>query len=202
VVDVETTGGGWGRGDRITEIAVVHVDGGAIGAVYDSLVNPGRSIPPWVQGLTGITDAMVERAPSFEGIAERVVEGLAGRIFVAHNAGFDWGFLQAELLAATGDVPALDRLCTVRMGRLLLPRLRSHGLDSMTGHYRIRVEGRHRALGDALATAELLLRLLREAEARGLSELGALRLALGEAGASRREEGRPRPFVPPEGEER
>jgi DNA polymerase-3 subunit epsilon len=185
VVDVETTGGGWGKGDRITEIAIVHVDGGSVGAVFDTLVNPGRPIPPWVQGLTGITDAMVAEAPPFEGVADQVLDVLGGRVFVAHNAGFDWGFVQAALLAATGEVPVLERLCTVRLGRLLVPRLRSHGLDSMTGHYKIRVEGRHRALGDALATAQLLIRLFGEAEARGISDLGALRLALGGALAPR-----------------
>jgi len=182
VVDVETTGGGWGRGDRITEIAIVHVDRGVIGEVFSTLVNPGRSIPPWVQGLTGITDAMVATAPTFEGIAERVGEVLTGRVFVAHNASFDWGFVHSELLASTGDVPSVERLCTVRLGRLLVPRLHSHGLDAMTAHYAIRVEDRHRALGDAIATARLLIHLFRDAAAQGLADLGALRLALGGGG--------------------
>ena len=182
VVDVETTGGRSGTGDRITEIAVVHVDRGAVGSVYHTLVNPGRPIPPWVQGLTGITDAMVAEAPYFEGIAERVAESLGDRIFVAHNASFDWGFVQSELLAATGDIPSVERLCTVQLGRLLVPRLRRHGLDAMTAHYRIRVEDRHRALGDAIATARLLIHLFREADTHGLSDLGALRFALGGRG--------------------
>lgn len=185
VVDVETTGGAYGRGDRITEIAIVPIEDGAIGECFHTLVNPGRPIPPWVQGLTGITDTMVAVAPPFEGIAEAVRDRLEGRIFVAHNAPFDWGFVQQELQVATGDVPDLRRLCTVRLGRFLLPRLRSHGLDALVTHYRIPVEDRHRAFGDALATATLLLHLFREAHAGGHSDLAGLLEALKGGGGRR-----------------
>ncbi len=178
VVDVETTGGGPSRGDRVIEVAIVHLDGGIIGAQYQSLVNPGRAIPRWIRGLTGISDAMVAPAPGFEGIAPIVREHLEGRVFVAHNASFDWGFLRNELLTTTGEHPEIEPLCTVRLGRLLVPGLGSHGLDALTRHFGIRIDDRHRALGDALATAHLLRHLLEEAEARGIEDLPALREAL------------------------
>ena len=98
VVDVETTGGGPHRGHRITEIAVVHVDHGEVTGDFSTLINPGRSIPPFVRSITGISPAMVEGAPFFEHVADRVAELLEGRVFVAHNARFDRGFVRAELI--------------------------------------------------------------------------------------------------------
>jgi len=168
VVDVETTGGG--PADRITEVAVVHVDQGRVGRTYHTLVNPGRPIPPWVQGLTGITDRMVASAPPFEGIAEELARRLEGRIFVAHNEPFDRRFVRSALLSAACDPPEGERLCTVRLGRFLVPGLPSHRLDALAAHFGIGIEGRHRALGDALATARLLLHLLGEAESRGIRD--------------------------------
>jgi DNA polymerase-3 subunit epsilon len=178
VVDVETTGGSWERADRVIEIAVVHVEAGAIGDAFAALVNPLRPIPRRIQAFTGITDEMVSAAPPFEGVAPAFAERLGGRIFVAHNAGFDWRFVSAELLSSTGEVPEVDHLCTVRLGRLLVPRLRSHGLDSLAAHFGIPIPNRHRALGDAMATARLLVHLLRRAEERDIRDLAALRQAL------------------------
>lgn len=178
VVDVETTGGSWRRGDRVTEVAVVPVTAGQVDRGLDTLVNPGRPIPPRIQGLTGITDEMVADAPSFLGVAPEVEAALANRIFVAHNVRFDWGFVRHQLLDTTGDAPEPRLLCTVRLGRFLLPRLRRYGLDSLTRHFGIRIHQRHRAYGDALATARLLLHLLMEAEARGITDLDALDRAM------------------------
>jgi len=178
VVDVETTGGSWRRGDRVTEVAVVPVTAGQVGRGMDTLVNPGRRIPPRIQGLTGITDEMVAGAPPFPGVAPRVEEALTDRIFVAHNVRFDWGFIRNHLLDATGDAPEFRLLCTLRLGRFLLPRLKRYGLDSLTQHFGIRIHQRHRAYGDALATARLLLHLLMEAEARGITDLDSLDRAM------------------------
>ena len=175
VVDVETTGGGVHRGHRITEFAVVEVDGGQIVDRWSTLINPGRSIPPIVKRLTGITPEMVDGAPFFEHVAPEVAERLTDRIFVAHNANFDRGFVRSELIAATGESPPLPSLCTVRMARTLLPKLRRRNLDALTQHYDIRIEGRHRAWGDALATARVLIRLLDEAHAQGIVDLDTLR---------------------------
>lgn len=178
VVDVETTGGGYSRGHRVTEVAVVPVTGGRVGEVYRTLVHPGRYIPSRIQALTGITNEMVAGAPPFDAIADDLRAQLEGRIFVAHNVSFDWGFIREELLAATGDAPEPERLCTVKMGRALVPGLRSYALDALTRHFRIGIHDRHRAFGDAIATSRLLLLLLEQAELDGLGDLESLRLHL------------------------
>jgi len=178
VVDVETTGGGPHRGHRMTEIAIVHVDRGEIVDEFTSLLNPGRSIPPMITSITGITAEMVEGAPFFEHVAEVVLDRLEGRVFVAHNAQFDRSFVRAELAEALGEAPTLDPLCTVQMARGLLPRLRRRNLDALTRHFGISIHGRHRAGGDALATARVLLRLLDEAALQGIHDLTALRSVL------------------------
>lgn len=178
VVDVETTGGGPHKGHRMTEIAVVHVDGGEITGEYSTLLNPGRSIPPFITTITGITAEMVEGAPFFEHVADHVHGLLEGRIFVAHNAPFDRGFVRAELAEARGESPPLPHLCTVQMARGLLPSLRKRNLDSVARHYGIPIHARHRAAGDALATARILLRLLDEASLQGIRDLGTLQTVL------------------------
>lgn len=174
VVDVETTGGGVEHGHRITDIAVVEVRGGRIVDEYRTLVNPGRRIPPAVTALTGITDAMVSGAPYFEEVAEEVVGRLEGRVFVAHNVAFDWAFVSGELLRTLGEAPDPLRMCTVRMVRRFVPVLRHRNLDVVSRHFGVEIQGRHRAYGDALATARVLLRLLDEAAGRGLDDLAAL----------------------------
>lgn len=194
VVDVETTGGGPHRGHRITEIAVVHVDRGEITSEFATLVNPGRSIPPIVKSITGITPEMVDGAPYFEHVAETVRDLVEGRIFVAHNAQFDRGFLRAELIQALGEAPSFETLCTVKLARGLLPGLRRRNLDALAGHYRIPIHGRHRAGGDALATARVLIRLLDEASLQGIHDLAALRTILRRRLRRRRK----RPRNPPE----
>lgn len=175
VVDVETTGSGYPEGDRITEIAVVQVEHGEVGTVFSTLVNPGRPIPPLIQRFTGITNRMVAAAPPFEEIAGMVVSQIDGRIFTAHNAPFDWGFVRRELSAAGREELEVERLCTVRMGRHFLPDLHRHGLDALADHLDIEVMGRHRASGDALATAKILLHLLEVARASGIAHWAELR---------------------------
>jgi len=178
VVDVETTGGSPDRGHRITEIAVVEVRDGVITEDFQTLVNPGRRIPPRIAELTGITDEMVEMAPFFEEIAEDLFDWLEDRVFVAHNAAFDWRFVSAQLGDAIGFVPKVPRLCTVQMARRLAPTLSRRNLDSLTAHFGIPVHSRHRAFGDALATARVLLRLLDQARAEGINDLTSLQLLL------------------------
>lgn len=174
VVDVETTGGRAGAGDRITEIAIVEVRGGEVAESYTTLVNPGRPIPPIVQGITGIDAALVADAPAFEAIAPEVQRRLRGRVFVAHNARFDLAFVRAELQEALGEAEVGPHLCTVRMARGLLPRLRRRNLDALARHYGIENHARHRAHGDALATARILIRLLDEAAREGCHDLQSL----------------------------
>jgi len=182
VVDVETTGGSYDRGQRMTEIAIYEVRGGVVEEGYRSLVNPGRNIPRHIAVLTGISNDMVSSAPFFDQIAADVLERLEGRVFVAHNARFDWGWVSRQLGDAIGDVPNVERLCTVMMSRRLLPRLRRRSRDGVARHYGIDVADRDRAHGDALATARILIRLLDEAGRQGLADLDALRIFLHKRG--------------------
>lgn len=175
VVDVETTGGRYEAGHRITEVAIVEVRDGGIVDEFQTLVNPGRSMPRHTVALTGITDRMLAAAPAFDEIADEVFRRVSGRVFVAHNAGFDWGWLRAQLGDALGDVPEVDRLCTISLARRLVPELRRRNLDALTDFFDVPIHQRHRAHGDALATARILLRLLDRAEQLGVGDLRSLR---------------------------
>jgi DNA polymerase-3 subunit epsilon len=174
VVDVETTGMRAIYGDRITEIAVAIVQGGRREIVFDSLVNPERPIPRSIRAITNISDEMVRQAPCFSELAEQVLAALAGRVFVAHNARFDWNFVTAELRRTRALALDGTRLCTVRLARRLVRGVRSCGLDNLCRFFGFHNRARHRAAGDALVTAELLSRLLtlaREEGARTLHDL-------------------------------
>jgi DNA polymerase III subunit epsilon len=177
VVDVETTGIRAAFGDRITEIAVAVVQGGRREIVFESLVNPERPIPRAICTITNITDDMVRHAPRFSDLAERILAALAGRIFVAHQARFDWNFLSAELRRCRDLALDGTRLCTVRLARRLVGGVRSCGLDNLCRFFGFHNQARHRAGGDALVTAELLCRLLalaREEGARTLQDLATI----------------------------
>ncbi len=195
VVDVETTGGRPDQGDRITEIAVVTVRDGAVQGVYETLVNPERSIPPFITRLTSISHEMVRDKAPFRGVCDDVLRALEGHVFVAHNAAFDWRFVSAEVTRSTGRELTGRRLCTVRLARRILPQLRSRSLDWVARHYDVEIpEGmRHRAAGDALATAHCLLRLLDEARGHGCERWSELErfLASGSAAPKKRRGRRP-----------
>jgi DNA polymerase III subunit epsilon len=169
VVDVETTGSQPGLWDRVTEIAIVPVDAGQIGEPWSQLVQPGRSIPPMITALTGISDAMVANAPHFGEIADEVTARLDGRIFTAHNAPFDHRFVEAELSRTQGLRLDGTALCTVRLTRRLVPALTRRSLDRVCAYFGVTIDGRHRAGGDALATAQVLVRLLGIAADRGIA---------------------------------
>jgi DNA polymerase III epsilon subunit family exonuclease len=174
VVDVETTGVRAGAGDRITEIAVAVVHGERREIVFESLVNPERPIPRGICAITNITNDMVRHAPRFADLSERLLGALAGRVFVAHNARFDWNFLSAELRRSRDLTLDGSRFCTVRLARRLVKGVRSCGLDNLCRFFGFVNGARHRAAGDALVTAELLCRLLalaREEGARTLQDL-------------------------------
>jgi len=177
VVDVETTGSR--REDRVVEIACVHVAGGSIRGRYSTLIDPGCWIPERISRLTGINLTMVRSAPRFEDVAAVVRRALNERIFVAHNARFDWRFVAEEMRRARSEVPRGDQLCTVRFAKRALPGLRRWGLDSLIAYYGLECKARHRAWGDALVTAEVLLNLLEAADRRGVCEWEQLKLWLG-----------------------
>jgi DNA polymerase III subunit epsilon len=154
IVDVETTGSD-PASDRITEIAVLEVTGFALTAQWSTLINPGGAIPGSIQALTGITQQMVESAPRFSDIAGELYERLAGRLFVAHNARFDYGFLRREFDRA-GLKYLARTLCTVRLSRRLYPGAHGHDLDSLIERHGLECEARHRAAPDAAALWQLL----------------------------------------------
>jgi DNA polymerase III subunit epsilon len=174
VVDVETTGTRAWSGDRVTEIAAVVVRDGQVQDVFETLVNPQRPIPPFISALTNITWAMVKDAPLFRDVCESLLSFMEGHVFVAHNAAFDWRFVTAEVSRANGHRLAGRQLCTVRLARKLLPHLRSRSLDHVAYHYGVNIAARHRAGGDAVATAHVLLGLLRDARDRGCDSWPAL----------------------------
>lgn len=178
VVDTETTGGSaWSR-DRITEIAAVVVRNGEIVELFETLVNPQRSIPYFVSKLTNITWDMVKDAPTFDRIAPDVLRVLEGNVFVAHNAMFDWRFVSAELSRSTGRQLRGRRLCTVKIAGKVLPQLSRRSLDYVARYYGVEIHGRHRAAGDALATAKCLIRMMSDLSDRGCATWGDLETLL------------------------
>jgi DNA polymerase III subunit epsilon len=160
IVDLETTGGqpAW---DRITEIGVIEIDGFEVSSEWSTLVNPGAAIPAPIQALTGITTEMVAAAPSFADLAAALYERLAGRVFVAHNARFDYAFLRHEFERAGLKFMA-KTLCTVRLSRRLYAEHASHNLDSLITRHGIDCRARHRALPDADAVWQFLRIAARE----------------------------------------
>lgn len=157
-VDVETTGGHPAH-HRVIEVAIVAARDGVLQWRWSQLVNPGVRIPPSIEALTGISNAMVADAPPFERIATDVLERLRGRLFVAHNARFDYAFLRSELRRA-GHRWQSPLACTVKLSRRLDPALPRHNLDTLIAHHGIDCANRHRALPDAEALHQIWNRWL------------------------------------------
>ena len=195
VVDVETTGGAQIRGHRITEIAIVRVDAnGKKTHEYATLINPGRSIPYPITKLTNISDEMVRRAPYFEDVAHEIRQLLEGRVFVAHNAAFDWGFVHGELVRTTGKPLLGRRLCTVRLSRKVVPEVRRRSLDALSYFFDVHNEARHRAYGDARATAVIFRRLLERVWEREIDSWQALDRFVRQAKPKRKRSALPTPI--------
>ncbi len=158
-VDIETTGM-TAAVDRITEVGIVRVDGNRV-TEWSSLVDPGCSIPSAIQALTGITNAMVADAPPFSHVAREIASRIAGCIFIAHNARFDYGFLKHEF-GRLGRPFAARVLCTLKLSRRLFADMSGHSLDHLIARYRLPSRDRHRALGDARILWELVQALYRD----------------------------------------
>ena len=176
-VDLETTGGSaaW---HRIIEIGTVEIDRGGAVREWSTLVNPGARIPAQIEAFTGISNDMVAGAPRFEDVYRELLERLGGRVFVAHNARFDYGFIRAEL--ARLEVRYTARvLCTVKLSRRLFPGEPRHNLDAVIARHGLGCDARHRALGDARVLRDLLAVLKRDVEPARLAALvdGLLREA-------------------------
>jgi DNA polymerase III subunit epsilon len=177
VFDSETTGLNPRQGDELVQLAAVRIVNGrrVEGEVFDSLVNPGRSIPAVSTGVHGITDAMVADAPSVADVVQRFHKFAEGAVLIAHNAPFDMEFLrrvEAEL-GVTFDMPVLD---TVLLSAVIYGQHEVHSLDALSHRLGITIpeEARHTALGDTVATADAFLKLMPMLKGRGLDTFGAV----------------------------
>lgn len=160
IVDIETTGS-HANANGITEIAIVLHNGSEVEGRYETLVNPGYPIPRYVSYLTGITNEMVASAPAFNELSTTIYRLLKNRIFVAHNVNFDYSFIKHSFEKCNINWSA-KRLCTMRLSRRVFSGLPRYGLDSLCDHLDIAISNRHRAGGDADATAILFDLILKE----------------------------------------
>ncbi len=158
IVDLETTGG-FASDNEIIEVAVAIHDGQKVLNRYETLLNPGRKIPPYIIGFTGISDEMVAGAPTFRDIAYELYQLLEGKVFVAHNVNFDYSFLQRSFADAGIDFRS-KRVCTVRLSRKILPGFRSYSLGNLCEQLGINLSNAHRAGGDCEATSVLFSKLV------------------------------------------
>lgn len=173
VLDFETTGGAPDT-SALIDVGAVRVRAGRLAESFESLVNPRRPIPPFVVGLTGIDDAMVAKAPGIERVFPKLRAFIGDAVIVAHNATHDVAMMNAaarETGASEHDAPTL---CTMRLARHFVPELRRRGLDSVAAALGIATFGRHRGLGDARITAEILTVFLERAAERGITRLDEL----------------------------
>ena len=175
VVDVETTGAK-APPSRIMEVGAYRVSRGHIVAEFNTLVNPEIPIPPFIARLTGISDAMVSGAPLFADIAPAWLDFLGESVLVAHNAQFDVRFLNHEIARVfPGRRMINSQLCTVKLSRRVFPGLLNYRLHTLAEHFTIPIINRHRAADDALATAEIFIRMLTRLEEHGVRDLAAAR---------------------------
>ncbi len=158
IVDIETTGG-HANSNGITEICIFLHDGTQIIDSYETLINPGIEIPNYIESFTGISNAMVAKSPRFEEVASKIFNYLDGCIFVAHNVNFDYSFVKYAL-ANAGYTLNSNKLCTVRLGRKIIPGFPSYSLGNLCAYLNIPLTHRHRARGDAEATVKLFELLL------------------------------------------
>jgi len=168
-VDLETTGGN-AHYNRVIEVGIVLMRGARVVEEWSSLVNPGTRIPGNITQFTGISNDMVAGAPTFAELRDEILTRLSGRLFVAHNARFDYGFLKSEFrrLDLRFSSPVL---CTVKLSRRIDPDVRGHGLDAVIERHGLACSARHRALGDARVLADFLAHLRAE---RDPGELDAI----------------------------
>ncbi len=173
VIDFETTGM-TGAGGRATEIAAVLVRDGAIVGQYQSLMYTGVPMPPFIERLTGISNAMLEQAPRAEEVMKEVAAFTSACPLVAHNASFDRSFWTSELaLAGVEPDPAHEFACTVLLARRLYPEAPNCKLGTLARFFDLPDAGRaHRALADATVTAHLLMRMQRDLARRFADDLG------------------------------
>jgi DNA polymerase-3 subunit epsilon len=161
VIDVETTGH-CPEKNRITEIAYVLIEGGEIIKEFSSLINPHQFIPQFISNMTGISNEMAFKAPEASSVLKNIAEMLDDKdvIFVAHNVNFDLKFVQQSLKREGYHFPSIPNLCTYKLAKNLLPTEQKKNVGALAQYFDIKIKQRHRALGDAKATALILIELL------------------------------------------
>ena len=168
IIDFETTGLSPAMGDRATEIAAVVVSNGHIVGRYQSLINPQRPIPAFVQSLTGITDSMVRRASEAPQVMRELFKLIGDVPLIAHNAAFDKQFLDAEYQRA-GLRRRTEFACSMLVARRLYPNFANHKLGDLVRQLKLPSSGvYHRAMADAEMTAHLLARMVTDLNTQGL----------------------------------
>jgi len=165
VVDVETTGMHPVH-DRLTDIALYLVRNGKVIDNYASLINPLVPIPSFITAMTGISNSMVQNAPHAWEVIPIVTSILRDTIFVAHNAQFDWGFVTHTAMRERNILLDNPVLCTVKLSRRLVPEAKKHNLDDLSRTFEIYIDDRHRAEGDAYATTQIFIRIMRRLRER------------------------------------
>ena len=176
VVDIEATGAKMPP-NRIIELGAYRIRGGQIVDNFITLVNPEISIPRFVIALTGITNEMVKHAPLFATVAPKWLEFVEDAVLIAHNAPFDTNFINHEISRVyPGHRMMNPHLCTVTLSRRALPGLANYRLETVADHFSIPIFDRHRAGSDALATAEVFLRILDQLEEHGVRDLATARI--------------------------
>jgi DNA polymerase-3 subunit epsilon len=176
VIDTETTGLRPGS-DRVIEVAAVRICGGKIIGSFQSLLNPQRRLPSFIERFTGITQEMVADAPLAAQVMPALLEFIDGAPLVGHNIGFDVNFLSHEADRLGLSFP-LDGFDTIPLARRFLPGLKRFKLDMVAAYLQIQTANRHRAFGDAEVTAEVFMCILALAQQQGISTLGYLRQRL------------------------
>ncbi len=159
VLDFETTGVS-GKKNRVIEIGIVHVKNLEIVDSYQTFINPGLLVPYYITKITGITDTDVQDAPYFEDVTSEVIDFIGDSVLVAHNLPFDYSFLKHEFIRADIFLPQMESLCTLKLARKMYPELKSKSLGNLVKHFGIKHKDVHRALGDAMVTAKLLIKMI------------------------------------------
>ncbi len=167
-IDLETTGTNTTH-DRVTEVGFCEVRNGTVVEEWSSLVNPGTTISPFIEQITGISTAMVADAPRFSEIADQLQTKLAGKVLVAHNARFDYGFLKSEFRRLEQTFQE-QMLCTLKLSRALFPEQKKHSLDELIERHDLQAHNRHRALGDAQVLRAFFAKLCDELPSEALAK--------------------------------
>ena len=171
VLDVEAIGAK-GVPARIIELGAFHVRSGKVCDRFQSLIDPGVPLPRFIAALTGISDPMLKGAPKFAEIADAWLDFAGDAVMVAHNSKFDLALLNREIgRVFPGCRMRNAELCTVKLARRIMCNLDSHNLDALAHYFGLEIPDRHRAASDALATAEVFLRLLDRLESNGVRTL-------------------------------